>query len=660
MFIPFRLMLLAMFSSNLNFIFASPSPAPLPMNDGSGGRQDCNDTRLPRINTQQVRQSSSSSNSKTSRRGRRVLEHHSGSQSARADYWSHQQHVGMQTSGRIGAPRQNRHQDLQSPDARYDEGERDVSGRFRRQRSNVNVNDRDDESTTYGESSHNQEYGGIQSLLEHLDPGHPQWQVGVHDSSRDLLTQDESHFHHVNISNTTDHTNFAVPPWQAQNYIGDSSTSSILADTLSTPEYYGSVPYPAYKYETGVYDYNPAVTGQISGFCDNLRSMEGSIIHENTSGQYHSSDMERLTDYTQNMNLRGESSLSDEQLHREEQGGKERESEIQEEDSEDYFAEEEEAEEEPEGQKPRRRRKPFLRRPEYIRVCQYPDRPKAHRRPPLRLRKDERHKLFGDYFSDLVSLHRRKVLHRVEHKVGRDYTQPWEYNLPFENDIVFKPGVIYHSANAALSTDQALVIGERIRRVRAYHVSAISQRMSTDLQEHQARAILYGTVTERENAIQEVFPSEKVRYMLGFAPWMTGMHDDQRIKVIDVLAEATGEASDDLHEAMLNQRITSDEAWRVLNTSMADHLRFAQRRGLYTQRDKFFKNWNKGLSKIQRGALIQRIVNTGVTDWTARKLLTSPCVPEGVGIVLLRAKSETFREIMSFWRNVELPTGFKY
>jgi hypothetical protein len=641
MLLSFKLVVIALSCCTCALVNAIPSPAPSPMesNSGDGNWDHYSPSKLHKIKTGHTRKLKEKADpgSLTSRFNVAISPPRLGSQTSRADYENYSDRRTGSKSHRFS---ENSRRKSKEKASNVDEGLRHSSGRFYRQRSklpyqNLDESENDDEedgNNYQGRTKRNPSDGSLTFERSNQGPVIPQWESRG-PRSFGTIEPNEGYPH--------------VHP------------DSLAAQEMTTPQYYGSEPYTHSHYAQNPYSYGYGYT-DTSGYPLEFREtpqthMIGSNIGYGSSSQYHDRDMDHLSDHAQAIwigegnspaRIEGENYAAEEDENDEEEGH-----------SDEYNNEEEDESFQVSGRRGkgiRDRRKKRLERKD-----QFPDRPRAIPRPRLPITMAQKEANLASYFTSLVSKLQQEHT-SSELVLGKDFTAPWEYQLPIGTEIVYEPGKSYVNGYDVLSKDQALVLADRIRRVRAYSGHVIQQKIVDFLQDHQARDILFGTPRERKAAIESIFPDEADRRKLRYKPWMHGLSEDNRIKVVNVLSDATGEPADRLHEAMLTETFTHNDAMDVLDSSRARHLELAYRRELYSMRERHWAKWNKGLTVLQRSALIQRICNTGVTEGRARKLLTAPYVPEGLGKVLLRASSSEFIEIMSYWRNVQFPPGYEY
>ncbi|UZJ50801.1 hypothetical protein CBS101457_000121 [Exobasidium rhododendri] len=235
------------------------------------------------------------------------------------------------------------------------------------------------------------------------------------------------------------------------------------------------------------------------------------------------------------------------------------------------------------------------------------------------------------------------------------YVRPFEYRLKVDQHIHFDD--YGQTGYQALSSHQGLFITERIREIRPYSAAAVHTKLWRTMRGTRIlEAILGDNVTTMEAAINEVYKIDTYKRGSTVTPWMTGLKNEQRRQVINVLADAMNVGEDVLRDAFLLQHVPPSVASDVLGANNKEERLYAARTIRIGPASDAFAAWNKGLSGIQRVALLQRMMNIlDAPEASCRALLSRQYVPEGLGKVLIRARKEEFRQIMSVWKNKELP-----
>ncbi|UZJ50876.1 hypothetical protein CBS101457_000196 [Exobasidium rhododendri] len=147
--------------------------------------------------------------------------------------------------------------------------------------------------------------------------------------------------------------------------------------------------------------------------------------------------------------------------------------------------------------------------------------------------------------------------------------------------------------------------------------------------------------------------------------WMTGLSYNGRREVIRRLAEVTLQAADKLREHFITNRVSHGVARAILSATYAEDIQIlAMHNGLILPVDdtKTHKPWKKGLTELQRLALRQRMIHAGIsTIPICYHLLGKKKVPEGYGLLMLKASNEDFATIVAALRSpsrVTMPLPF--
>ncbi|UZJ50772.1 hypothetical protein CBS101457_000092 [Exobasidium rhododendri] len=194
-----------------------------------------------------------------------------------------------------------------------------------------------------------------------------------------------------------------------------------------------------------------------------------------------------------------------------------------------------------------------------------------------------------------------------------------------------------------LSENQRLYIMDQIRQIRPLKSEAIRKGLANRLKASTALKFMTGEIEQIEEATQELYHIDAQRMNATQPHWMTGMTNAQRRQVIDELAEATSQPSDSLRELFLYLGVSVQVAQSLLNADDEERLQIAEERQLYAPVDPRALPWRTGLSKMQRTALIQRLLGPNVGTHYARELLQDPRNPVKFGLYLLRASDAQFQ-----------------
>ncbi|UZJ53683.1 hypothetical protein CBS101457_003003 [Exobasidium rhododendri] len=202
-----------------------------------------------------------------------------------------------------------------------------------------------------------------------------------------------------------------------------------------------------------------------------------------------------------------------------------------------------------------------------------------------------------------------------------------------------------------LSGDQKVKVIEVIRSIRPYTAKTIQNHLATHLTAPAASYLLGSRKESREDAVESLFPMHA--YRRDYTPWMTGLTNDHRRQVVEELSDATEQSADVIREQFVVKKVTPQLAIALLNCTTQDERRsFAIAHQLFFNEDPRARPWQKGLSKYQRLALLQRMTATGISNDYSTSLLRKYNDPPGIGKMLLRADDLTFMQWMAQMRNI--------
>jgi hypothetical protein len=233
----------------------------------------------------------------------------------------------------------------------------------------------------------------------------------------------------------------------------------------------------------------------------------------------------------------------------------------------------------------------------------------------------------------------------------------WPYSLHFQRH--FDPPVGKEKVCSKLTPDQALIIRDRISQIRPYSTKVIyeamrSQRFTVNV----ALDLLSNEKDLIDSAVDSIFKMDQV------ASWMSRMTKEQRRIVIERLGEATNQPSDDLREAFLDpeKNIPHTVGWQVLNATSQGEI--AQIAAMYDirvrdverkenshirrEKTKTRRPWQKGVGKVQRAAVLQRMMEySGCSENRCHTLFQRVSINDGFGLIVLKADKNDFVRIMS-------------
>ncbi|UZJ50796.1 hypothetical protein CBS101457_000116 [Exobasidium rhododendri] len=227
-------------------------------------------------------------------------------------------------------------------------------------------------------------------------------------------------------------------------------------------------------------------------------------------------------------------------------------------------------------------------------------------------------------------------------------------NDNYEYTLQVDPGTQIDDPHALVYTilndDQKLLIMDRIRQIRPFCSDTIRRKMHDKLTGAMALRLLSSDPIAVDDAVEKFYgikasrrgPKDEV-----WTPWMEGLTNAQRRAVIEILAEATSQATDRLREQFLSKRVTPEVAKGVLDQHTPEEVQaYARDHGLLFQRGVGHLPWNLGLSHLQRTALQQRLEGENIPKKKYSSLMERYVYPPGWGKAMLRARPGAFREVV--------------
>ncbi|UZJ53688.1 hypothetical protein CBS101457_003008 [Exobasidium rhododendri] len=245
----------------------------------------------------------------------------------------------------------------------------------------------------------------------------------------------------------------------------------------------------------------------------------------------------------------------------------------------------------------------------------------------------------------------------IVHAPGeRHFTKegPYYYNVPWEYALRVEPFTYAHYDDPdelvypRLSEAQRSVIFHYVYAVRPYAPNTMSHKLSERLTADLARQFLSGDADEAKNALEQMLPNH-VRKKRMFVPWMYPFDADQRRLIVKKMADATIQDADDILELMLANQVPPEIADQMLNAPTPELCRdLAATWQLYTPNKPRMKPWQMGASTLQRKALTQRMISTGlIIKEHLYDNLKKKKVPPGYGLVMLRVQDDDeFKEVV--------------
>ncbi|UZJ50802.1 hypothetical protein CBS101457_000122 [Exobasidium rhododendri] len=226
------------------------------------------------------------------------------------------------------------------------------------------------------------------------------------------------------------------------------------------------------------------------------------------------------------------------------------------------------------------------------------------------------------------------------------YVPPIEYQLrvkstqdSFSNDDAHVYG--------KLDTEQRMVCVEHIRSIRPFSAMTIQSLLGRKMKASFANELLTGDRERIDAAIDEHYPDRTIRKSRAgydYVSWMALLNNSQRRQVIEELAEASDQSVNLFREHFIEQKYNPMFAVDALNlTTREQRQAFVHQNNLYFETDARNSPWQKGLSELQKDALVQRVSEVGTVGRThamfiMRRFTKVPCL----GKVLLRADDQTF------------------
>ncbi|UZJ50769.1 hypothetical protein CBS101457_000089 [Exobasidium rhododendri] len=233
-------------------------------------------------------------------------------------------------------------------------------------------------------------------------------------------------------------------------------------------------------------------------------------------------------------------------------------------------------------------------------------------------------------------------------RVQPEYMIRFDPSFSFDNEI---DSVFYK-----LDKLQRMIVIDRVSQIRPYRIDSIRKALQRKMSAPVARALLSGDVAEVEAGVECIYPIERKKKGFMQPPWMFGLDNAQRRQVIALLANATQQSTDDLRELFLTRKIEPFVSWQILSApSLHQLVHLAYTHGLIIagERRKCL-TWQRGLSVLQRKAVIQRMMGSGIVrKQYCYELFQRPFIPAGFGLVMLRVNEEAFQQIMAILKGKE-------
>ncbi|UZJ53682.1 hypothetical protein CBS101457_003002 [Exobasidium rhododendri] len=235
------------------------------------------------------------------------------------------------------------------------------------------------------------------------------------------------------------------------------------------------------------------------------------------------------------------------------------------------------------------------------------------------------------------------------------YIRPYEEYRLQVSDVIVGMESEDDLVHGLLSDHQNITIMERLRAVRPTLTTGIKASLKRKLKAPIARDLLSTDPNVVEAAIARFYPKRASMKGGGVVrSWMDGLTYEQRIQVIEELADATDQSTDTLREQFLRQSVPPSVAIELLNcTTREQRLTFALTHGLIFPEDhRSASPWRKGLSRYQIEGLKQRLTNTGFSIFYVMSMLQKRMAPPNSGKTMLRADEDTFLQLWADMRGV--------
>ncbi|UZJ50806.1 hypothetical protein CBS101457_000126 [Exobasidium rhododendri] len=230
-----------------------------------------------------------------------------------------------------------------------------------------------------------------------------------------------------------------------------------------------------------------------------------------------------------------------------------------------------------------------------------------------------------------------------------------EYRLQVDSRVPDVPGHV--KVFELLSSLQKAFIVEQVCQIRPYSSESVRKAFSSKLKgSYWARELLSNDLDRIEAAVEHMWPIIRFKKGSDHMPWMTGLTNAERRQVIDLVAGDTNQATDVLRELFLKQKISPATSKRILQACKEERMSIIHEHGLVMSPKRVRKNhlkWKTGLSKIQRKALRQRMMNTGITEGNFYEIMRHPGIEDGFGTMMLRAEQPHFEQVLAELRNVK-------
>ncbi|UZJ50841.1 hypothetical protein CBS101457_000161 [Exobasidium rhododendri] len=246
-------------------------------------------------------------------------------------------------------------------------------------------------------------------------------------------------------------------------------------------------------------------------------------------------------------------------------------------------------------------------------------------------------------------------------------TQPLplqRHDACFDFVIYAKPNFFFATENDAvymnLDADQKLVIVELIHQIRPVKYAIIRRQLRTNLQPLVALDLLSNNINRIEAAVEHLYP-DKVTSRQGYVRyWMSGLHNKDRVLIMNKLAEATLQSAETLRDYFIQEEVSPSIGDMILHANTPEQvLSIARDKNLILPEKKTIRPWQRGADQLQKRAVIQRMMASPlIGSRDPYDLLKKKKVTPGYGLKMIKASNLQFDEIMmsllSNW-NDDLP-----
>ncbi|UZJ50831.1 hypothetical protein CBS101457_000151 [Exobasidium rhododendri] len=225
-----------------------------------------------------------------------------------------------------------------------------------------------------------------------------------------------------------------------------------------------------------------------------------------------------------------------------------------------------------------------------------------------------------------------------------------------ENDDIYRQ----------LTPDQKKIVVQRLHESVPHTKDYIAKRLRTKgLKEKWARMLLNGNNDEVEEVCSALYTAKLWNRGTLTHTWMFDLSREDKIKIIESMAQATLQGADRLRDRFLKKNITPEIAKKILEAADDEEecRRLARKYDLYirgvarNEAPKKALPWQYGCTDIQRKAVIQRAMGTGQfrKETAVYDVLAKTRIPLGYGLEILHADEDKFLRIVAALRDSRKP-----